>query len=281
MYNTNNSHQDPALRRELLRERLYHHIVWDIETEPDPRANEEYVRSITKPYPDFDPESVKTGNCRTEKECQDKIAEAQAAHAQQEAAYWTEKMTKRALAPETGKILTIGYLRASEPDSSAVIDDAGGDEKRLIQRFWRGYEVVHGNGGKYIGWNSGAGMNVGFDLKMLIVRSWIHGVPIPKSVMKGRFISDTYIDLMQYYGCFAFRAFNKLDTVSRVLGLGNKTDQECTGAQFSEWYHDPARHDEAIAYAVQDLVLTRAIYLRLFGYEEALTSPDRAQQCPS
>jgi hypothetical protein len=284
MYNnTNTHHHDPALRRELIRERLYHHVVWDIESEADPRADEEYVRSITPPYPAFDSGEVDTGPARTEEDRQKVIAQAQAAHAQQEAAFWKDKMSKRALSPATGKILTIGYLRVTEPDSAAVIDDAGGDEKRLIKRFWKSYERIAADGGKLIGWNSGGGMNTGYDLHMLIVRSWIHNIPIPEGVMKGRFVSDRFIDLMRHFACYQYGGNNlwSLDAASKILGLGNKSDQECTGAQFAQWYHDPARRDEAIAYAVQDLVLTRAIYLRLFGYEDALTSRDKSPESPS
>ena len=81
--------------------------------------------------------------------------------------------------------------------------------------------------------------------------------------MKGRFVSDVFIDLMQVWGLHQYRAYAKLDHCARVLGLGNKTEQECTGADFAAWYLDPERRNEAIAYAKLDLVLTRAVYQRL------------------
>jgi hypothetical protein len=248
---------------ELQQELLTNRIVFDIETMG--AADEELVRSIHPPYPDFDPDGVKTGNCRIQAEIDEKIEKARAAHADQEVQYWAEKMEKRALSPETGRILTIGYLRASEPDAAAIIEDGRGDEALLIQRFWNGFEKLQVDRGKRIGWNSGAGMNVGFDLGYLIKRSWILGIPIPRGVTKGRFISDVFVDLMQEWGMHQFRAFAKLDVCSRVLGIGNKTDcQQCTGGQFAEWYLDTERREEAIRYAKLDLTLTRDIYLRLF-----------------
>lgn len=242
---------------------LYHRIVFDIETEG--AASEELVRAISPAYPPFDAEGVKTGNCRSDKAIAAKIEQARAAHAEQEIKYWEEKMENRALSPETGRILTIGYLRVSEDDSAAIIDDGGGDEARLIRRFWKGYEKTRIEGGRLIGWNSGAGMSVGFDLGYLIKRSWILGVQMPREVIKGRFVSNVFVDLMQEWGLNQFRAFAKLDACARVLGIGNKTDQACTGGQFADWYHDPARREEAIAYAKLDLILTREIYLRLLG----------------
>lgn len=242
---------------------LENRIVFDIETMG--AADEDLVRAINPPYPPFDPNGVKTGNCRSQKEVDEKIEKARIAHADQEAQYWEEKMEKRALSPETGRILTIGYLRASEPDEAAIIEDGGGDETVLVQRFWNGFEKLQVDCGKLIGWNSGAGMSVGFDLGFLIKRSWILGIPVPQGVTKGRFVSDVFIDLMQEWGMHQFRAFSKLDVCARVLGIGNKTDQECTGGQFAEWYLDPLKKEEAIGYAKLDLTLTRDIYLRLLN----------------
>ena len=47
-------------------------------------------------------------------------------------------------------------------------------------------------------------MSVGFDLGFLIKRSWILGIPIPKSVMSGRFVSSVFVDLMQEWGLHQF-----------------------------------------------------------------------------
>jgi hypothetical protein len=188
------------------------------------------------------------------------------AHGEQEIRYWAEKMEKRALQAETGRVLTIGYLRASEPDEAAIIDDGGGDESLLIRRFWNGYGRLRKERGHLVGWNSGGGMSVGFDLGFLIKRSWILGIPVPETVLKGRFVSDVFIDLMQVWGLHQFKAFSKLDHCARVLGIGNKTDQECTGGKFAEWFCDAGRREEAMAYAKLDLILTREMHQRLIWY---------------
>lgn len=240
----------------------YYNIIYDIETEAS--ADEDLVRAINPPYPAFDPSGVKTGNCRTPREAEQKVGSARLAHSEQEANYWSEKMVRRALAAETGRVLTIGYLRVSEQDDCAVIDDGGGDESLLIRKFWKGFDLLRAKRGHYIGWNSGGGMSTGFDLGFLIKRSWILGLPIPEEVMKGRFVHEVFIDLMQEWSLYQFKTFAKLDHCARVLGLGSKAEQECTGADFASWYRDPGRREEALSYAKLDLTLTRAIYTKLF-----------------
>lgn len=239
-----------------------HHIIYDIETEG--AADEQFVRAIHPAYPEFDSAAVKMGNCRTPEAAAERVEAARLAHADQEQQYWAEKMEKRALSAETGRVLTIGYLRVSESDDTAIIDDGGGDERQLIRRFWKGFEHVAANRGHLIGWNSGGGMSVGFDLGFLIKRSWILGISLPPSATKGRFVNEVFIDLMQAWGMHQFRAYAKLDVCARVLGIGNKTDQACTGGQFAKWYRDPDLREQAITYAKLDLILTRQIYLRLF-----------------
>jgi hypothetical protein len=73
---------------------------------------------------------------------------------------------------------------------------------------------------------------------------------------------------MQVWSVHEFRKFAKLDACARVLGLGNKTDQACCGAEFAKWYRDPKRHEEAKKYGLLDLTLTRDIYLRLAGVSQ-------------
>lgn len=244
--------------------RIQRDIIWDIETEG--AADEEFVRAITPPYPEFDADGVKTGDCKTDEAKAAKVERARQAHADQEEKYWAEKMEKRALRPETGRILTIGYLRADQPTEKAILDDADLDETRLLRRFWNVFQRTRSEGGKIIGWNSGGGMTCGFDLAYCIKRSWILGVPVPSGVTKGRFVCDTFVDLMQQWTLFGFKEFAKLDHCARVLGLGNKTEQEVCGATFAAWYRSGGQKKEkAVYYGKLDLVLTRDIYLRLNG----------------
>lgn len=233
-----------------------HDVVFDIETEGN--ADIDFIRSINPPYPPFSPEGVKCGNCKTGAEKADKIEAARLAHEEQEKAHWQEKLDKAALSAETGRVITIGYLPVGACDDEAYLDDAGFDEQKLLKRFWTGYAKVVRNRGHIVGWNSN-----GFDIPYIIKRSWIIGVPVPPSVFRGRWISDTFLDLMLIWSVHEFRKFAKLDACARILGIGNKTDQECTGAEFAEWYRDPQRHEQAKEYGLLDLVLTRKIYERL------------------
>lgn len=236
-------------------------VIFDIETEG--ATNLDFIQAINPPYPDFSPDAVKCGNLKTETEKKEKIEAAREEHASQELAHWAAKLDKAALNAETGRVVTIGYLPVGEPDVSAYLDDADFDEKRLLRRFWSGYEKVVRRRGRIVGWNSN-----GFDIPYLIKRSWIVGVPVPPGVFRGKWISDTFLDLMQVWSVHEFKKFVKLDACARVLGLGNKTDQACCGAEFAKWYRNPERHEEAKRYGLLDLTLTRAIYLRLSSISE-------------
>lgn len=235
-----------------------HDVIFDIETEG--ATTLKFLKEIYPPYPQFVPQGVKCGNLKTEEEKLAKIEAARLEHASQEEAHWQEKLEKAALSAETGRVVTIGYLPVGATDEDAHLDDADFDEERLLRRFWAGYEKVVRQRGRIIGWNSN-----GFDIPYLIKRSWIVGVPVPPSVFRGKWISDTFIDLMQVWSVHEFKKFAKLDACARVLGLGNKTDQACSGAEFAKWYRDPDRHEEAKKYGLLDLTLTRKIYLRLAG----------------
>lgn len=235
-----------------------HDVIFDIETEG--ASTLEFIQEIYPPYPQFVPEGVKCGNLKTEEEREAKIEAARLDHAAQEEAHWAVKLEKAALSAETGRVVTIGYLPVGASDDSAYLDDAGFDEERLLRRFWAGYEKVCGNRGRLVGWNSN-----GFDIPYVIKRSWIVGVPVPSSVFRGRWISDAFLDLMQVWSVHEFKRFAKLDACARVLGLGNKTEQACCGAEFAKWYRDPERHEEAKRYGLLDLTLTRQIYCALAG----------------
>jgi hypothetical protein len=239
-------------------------VVFDIETEG--ACTLELIKEINPPYPQFVPEGVKCGNLKTEEEKFAKIEAARLSHVAQEEAHWAEKISKAALSAETGRVVTIGYLPVGKPDEFAYLDDADFDEERLLRRFWSGYEKVRASRGRIIGWNSN-----GFDIPYLIKRSWIVGVPVPPTVFRGKWISDTFIDLMQIWSVYEFKKFAKLDACARVLGLGNKTDQACCGAEFAKWYRDPDRHEEARKYGLLDLTLTRDIYRRLAGVAQPVS----------
>jgi hypothetical protein len=234
-----------------------HHIIFDIETESC--ENPQWIRELTPDYPEFDESAVKTGDCKTEERRFAKIEVARQQHAEQEEAYWREKIDRAALTPEIGRVVTIGYLAAEAPDEEAILDDADFDEARLLRRWWAVYDRTLRNRGKLIGWNSD-----GFDVPYLVKRSWMLGVPVPSTVWKGRWLNDVFLDLMKLWGCHEFRKFAKLDVASKCLGFEQgKTGQECTGAEFAKWYRDPSRHEQAVSYGKLDLTLTRAIYLRL------------------
>ena len=61
---------------------FHNHVIYDIETMG--AADEDLVRAINAPFPEFDPAGVKTGDCRTEEAKIAKIEAARRSHAEQE-----------------------------------------------------------------------------------------------------------------------------------------------------------------------------------------------------
>lgn len=225
-------------------------VAFDLETEG---LNKNIILERTKPYPEFDPSSVKTGDCRTEAEVDDKIHTARLKHQEEEQAYFQRAIERGALAAETGRILTIAYLPV---DSGQPTVDFEEDEAVLLRRFWAGYRKVVRDGGLLIGHNI-----KNFDLPFLCRRSIICGVPIPQGVIRGRYFSDTWLDTMDVWAFGEFKRFITLDLLGQVLGVGAKSDQDVTGAEFAKfWRAGGDKRDLAWEYAALDVILVRDIY---------------------
>lgn len=225
-------------------------IIFDIETEG--AADDTLLREFHPAYPEFDPADVKVGDCRDEASRAAKVEAARQRHLVAEDAHWAEKRERRALYPELGRILTIGYLWA-HLDEPPVIRH--GDERGLLSEFWRQWR----NESLFVGWNC-----AGFDIPYIVRRSWILGLDVPADAFRGRHLSGRVLDLMQVWCCYSFKTFARLDLTGRLLGLGGKVDDGIDGASFAAMFHGtPEQHVKALEYARRDLVLTKAIYLRL------------------
>lgn len=123
------------------------------------------------------------------------------------------------------------------------------EERITLQMFWNKWNA----GGRFIGF----GVKF-FDMRMILQRSWILGVPVPKDVMSGRYFSLRIIDLHESWNCFLYGQYASLDAVSKAIGLGSKAG---TGAEFGKlWLENkPA----AIDYNRRDVALTKAVAQRL------------------
>jgi hypothetical protein len=209
-------------------------IVFDSETAALPAEELEAL------IPGFDAAEVKLGNTKDPDKVAAKIREAEAKHRE----YFFERAALDAL---TGRVLAIGWVDFDQGGEIQVMHDD--DEAVLLRRFWA---LARGEQGRL---NTLVGFNItGFDLPFLLRRSWKHGVEIPAGLRRGRYWSESVIDVREIWNLGDRFATGSLDTVAKHLGFGGKSGN---GSQFAAlWTSDRAA---AIAYLVKDVDLTARV----------------------
>jgi hypothetical protein len=265
-------------------------IVFDLETGPLPWGKlQPLVPSFDEQaaVPDvgpFDPGSVALGNIKDEAKKADKIAKAQANHAELAASvsrrraaarnkHVAEFVDKAALSARTGMVKAIGYFDddGGEPMvwflDNAFRESDDGDERYyqfaqfgavaykseevLIRSFWEIF--TSGPSVHFVGHNI-----FGFDLPFLVRRSWLLGIDIPKGVRQGRYWSNQFVDTMDVWAC-GDRSYTKLHDLDVVCGGDGKPD-DCTGANFARLLDSGgADREKAFAYLVNDLRMTQRV----------------------
>ena len=105
-----------------------------------------------------------------------------------EQTFWEAIIDNAALSPVTGRVLAIGTVYRGEIEIPIV------DEPNNLRQFWRLFEATRGVSGKLIGWNI-----ANFDVPFLVWRSAALGVEIPRGVYRGKWLSDSFVDLMNYW----------------------------------------------------------------------------------
>jgi DNA polymerase elongation subunit (family B) len=202
----------------------------DLETAP----NEGAVRELFT----FDPSKVKFGNTKNEEKRQDIIDEA-------EANFYPDLIDKAALNPLTAEIIAIGYLHTE----TGVRIDEGLPEKELIEAFWTTWDEIQAGRidcRSIVGWNLH-----GFDLPMLIKRSWILGIKVPMCIRNGRYFNAKLVDLMPIWCGFEHKTYASLDNVARYLGVREPRLHNIQGKDFHLRLVDDKFN--AISYLTSDL----------------------------
>jgi Predicted 3''-5'' exonuclease related to the exonuclease domain of PolB. len=247
-------------------------IVFDIETGglDDETLVTLAPEFIPPPAPgEFNPASVKVGNIKDQDKINAKIQEARDAHAaavaihpkvieEARASHLAEFRSKAALSPLTGRVLAIGF----RSDKGFLIEDGGGDEPELLERFWQTYAKCRANAGgprQMVGWNI-----LLFDLPFLIRRSWFHEIVVPQAAFDGRAFDPLFIDLMPRFTPGGWREFVKLDTAAKFFKCGAKLDG-VNGEDFARlWLSGNAEEKQrAICYLENDLEMTRGVAMRM------------------
>lgn len=248
-------------------------LFFDIETGP---LSLDVIKQVTKPFKsklkhpgEFDPQSVKYGNTKDEglrakklEECMkkhaDEVANFESKLAKEEQDYWDGIVESAALSALTGCVLAIGY----GSDAGNVVDHLdsekrSGDEAGILTDFWAKFSKCHSQRMKMIGFNIKT-----FDVPFIAQRSFILGVDVPEGYMEGDWPSKTFVDLNTRWMAGS-RGFNgNLDEIARACGVGQKPEG-VSGALFYELYGNPETRSIALDYAINDVVLTRAIAMRI------------------
>lgn len=247
-------------------------IVFDIETGPLPEPELRAMMAPEEPPFDpasikpFDPESVKYGNMKDPVKRAEKLEECRAKHAEEsanaQANYEKKKAEKRAeyeaafiggaaLNAMTCRILAIGYRPVGGKPIVKHGDGSHQAEAELLRHFWAVAENTVEGDGLLIGHN-----NKSFDLPVIIRRSWLHGIPMPVSLLdRSRYFRPFIVDTMELWQAGNRGAYVKLDDLARFFGVGAKTGD---GALFSKLFlsADPAERQQAIDYAANDVEMT-------------------------
>lgn len=207
-------------------------IIFDIETGPLP------IDQLV--IPPFDPSQVKLGNIKNPDLIAEKIQRAEETHA-------ADYIRNAALDALTGQVISIGYK--FQHDKVCILSSDADGEKAMLQQFWTLLTSLERNP-QLVGFNIKS-----FDLPFLIKRSWKYRLTVPYWLRSGRYWNDLVLDLRDVWQLGDSRAHGSLATISRHLGLGEKTG---SGADFHRlWQTD---RQAAIAYAIQDVELTAKVH---------------------
>lgn len=251
--------------------------IIDIETRP----RLDLVARYLKPYPEFDPAAVKTGNIKDPAKINEKIADERQKHEQAALDYRRKAEERAGLDPLTSEIVAVGFLDGLDGTPEIAGADKNGGEAGLIQAIWSRFLEHSEAGNSWVFWSGNGNPTENFDADMLIRRSWILGVKVPARVFNGRFISDRLVDASARYLLGKRDAYCSLSDAADQLGIFeahpelHRKDKEhdlVTGQTFHLFMDGKADVDMppeaqrqlALAYLRNDLQLLAAIVDRIF-----------------
>jgi hypothetical protein len=204
--------------------------VFDIETVALPT---DQLQAI---IPAFDPETVKTGNYGPEKAAEkiEKVRQEQ----------FNRFMRNAALSALTGQVAMIGIR--SEAGDTYIFSLP--DEKTIIAEWLKLFESEIDRGGHWIGFNIS-----NFDLPFLIRRAWFHRLRIPYGIVRGRYITSHFTDLLTLWigSEHAGRFEVSLNDLAKFFAIGIKS---ANGADFGELLR--YKPEGAREYLANDLEIT-------------------------
>lgn len=199
------------------------YLIFDIETVPLPDS--ELIK------PDFVANKTLKDPVKVAADLADKEAD------------WRSKLALDAI---TCRIAMIGTLHTGNVAISECAEPAA------LTAAWDVIELSLSNSIPVVGFNSN-----GFDLPVMIRRSWKLGVKVPSIIRHGRYWNESLIDLMEVWTCGKREQTISLKNLCKFLGVGEKTGN---GADFGNLTLEQQRE-----YLTNDLLLTKACAEKLLG----------------
>jgi 3'-5' exonuclease len=160
-----------------------------------------------------------------------------------------ELLKKLSLSAATARILCLAY--AIDPPADSPINVLEGEEKAIIQNFWKLALDVN----LFVGHNI-----LDFDLRFIWQRSIIHQIKPPRDLPFTRFRNAPIYDTMQEWSKWG-REHVSLDTLSKALGIPSPKEN-LDGSKVYPYYR-AGKLPEIYEYCKRDVDTARQVYRRL------------------
>jgi 3'-5' exonuclease len=160
-----------------------------------------------------------------------------------------EIIKRLSLSAATARILCLAYALEPPADSSVTVLD--GDEREIIQNFWKLATETN----LFVGHNV-----LDFDLRFIYQRSVIHQIKPSREIPFARFGNFPIFDTMHEWSKWG-REHISLDLLSKALGI--PSPKECLDGAKVYPYYRAGKLSEICEYCKCDVDTVRQVYRRL------------------
>jgi hypothetical protein len=160
-----------------------------------------------------------------------------------------ELLKKLSLSAATARILCLAY--AVDPPADSPVTVLEGEEKAIIQNFWKLALDVN----LFVGHNI-----LDFDLRFIWQRSIIHQIKPPRDLPFTRFRNAPIFDTMQEWSKWG-REHVSLDSLAKALGIPSPKEN-LDGSKVYPYYR-AGKLTEIYEYCKRDVDTARQVYRRL------------------
>lgn len=160
-----------------------------------------------------------------------------------------EILKKLSLSAATARILCLAY--ALEPPLDSPVSVLGGEERDVIQEFWK----LASETSLFVGHNL-----LDFDLRFIYQRSVIHQIKPSRDIPFARFRNAPVFDTMHEWSKWG-REHVSLDTIARVFGIPSPKES-LDGSKVYPYFR-AGKLSEICNYCSQDVETVRQVYRRL------------------